>query len=255
MATGGLPLLAYLARSLVDEAPAADALVDQIVGDSEAYIGRLTDAGLLKPSAQPHTSAVVLTLWPLGLLALDRHSQRLIGVDMTDIESAPEALAGYVTTMLELVGPGLLARPCLSTWRRQPDGPHGRRPDMAPAIRTAGLTKDYGRVRALDGLDLEVGRGEVVGFLGPNGAGKSTTIRLLLDLLRPTAGTVEVLGADPRTGGAPLRSRIGYLPGELSLPGRRTAGEYLTYLAAPTRPRSRPPDAGTTPRPPRSWWT
>lgn len=102
---------------------------------------------------------------------------------------------------------------------------------MAPAIRTRGLVKDYGRVRALDGLDLEVERGEVLGFLGPNGAGKTTTIRLLLDLIRPSAGTVEVLGVDPRAGGPTLRARIGYLPGELGLPPTRTAGEYLHYLA------------------------
>jgi ABC-2 type transport system ATP-binding protein len=103
---------------------------------------------------------------------------------------------------------------------------------MAPAIRTRGLVKDYGRVRALHGLDLEVQPGEVFGFLGPNGAGKSTTIRLLLDLLRPTAGTVEVLGQDPVLGGPALRSRLGYLPGELALPPRTTAGEYLRHLAA-----------------------
>src|SRR5665647_2560932 len=102
---------------------------------------------------------------------------------------------------------------------------------MTPAIRTVGLVKDYGKVRALDGLDLAVESGQVFGFLGPNGAGKSTTIRLLLDLLRPTAGTVEVLGQSPREGGPALRARIGYLPGELGLPSRKTAGEYLHYLA------------------------
>ncbi|MBM3147248.1 MAG: ATP-binding cassette domain-containing protein, partial [Actinobacteria bacterium] len=86
-------------------------------------------------------------------------------------------------------------------------------------IRTEGLVKDYGKVRALAGLDLEVQRGEVFGFLGPNGAGKSTTIRLLLDLLRPTAGRIEVLGRAPAAGSAGLRARIGYLPGELALTG------------------------------------
>ena len=103
---------------------------------------------------------------------------------------------------------------------------------MAPVIRTRGLVKDYGRFRALHGLDLEVERGEVFGFLGPNGAGKSTTIRILVDLLRPTAGTVEVLGEVPAVVGPALRARIGYLPGELSLPPRITAGEYLAHLAA-----------------------
>ena len=98
-------------------------------------------------------------------------------------------------------------------------------------IRTEGLVKDYGRVRALDGLDLEVRRGEVFGFLGPNGAGKSTTIRVLVDLLRPTAGHAEVLGVTPRDGGPELRRRIGYLPGELAMTGRVTAGELLHDLA------------------------
>jgi ABC-2 type transport system ATP-binding protein len=102
---------------------------------------------------------------------------------------------------------------------------------MTTAIRTEGLVKDYGKVRALAGLDLEVEAGQVFGFLGPNGAGKSTTIRLMLDLLRPTAGTVEVLGQSPAAGGPALRTRIGYLPGELGLPTRKTAGEYLGYLA------------------------
>jgi ABC-2 type transport system ATP-binding protein len=100
-----------------------------------------------------------------------------------------------------------------------------------PVIRAEGLVKDYGAVRALAGLDLEVQRGEVFGFLGPNGAGKSTTIRILLDLLRPTSGRVEVLGTQPRRGGAALRSRIGYLPGELSMAGSQTAGDALRYLA------------------------
>ncbi len=98
-------------------------------------------------------------------------------------------------------------------------------------IRTEGLVKDYGKVRALAGVDLEVERGEVFGFLGPNGAGKSTTIRILLDLLRPTAGRVEVLGVTPLEGGPQLRRRIGYLPGELAIEGGKTAREALRYLA------------------------
>ena len=102
---------------------------------------------------------------------------------------------------------------------------------MQTAIRATGLVKDYGCTRALAGLDLEVAAGEVFGFLGPNGAGKSTTIRILLDLLRPTSGTVEVLGVAPSAGGPALRARIGYLPGELGLPARTTAHAYLAHLA------------------------
>lgn len=99
-------------------------------------------------------------------------------------------------------------------------------------IQTSGLVKNYGTVRALDGLDFAVEQNEIFGFLGPNGAGKSTAIRVLLDLLRPTAGRAEVFGIAPADGGTALRRRIGYLPGELALRGRRTAGELLRHLAA-----------------------
>jgi ABC-2 type transport system ATP-binding protein len=90
--------------------------------------------------------------------------------------------------------------------------------------------KTYGRSRGLAGLDLRVDTGEVYGFLGPNGAGKTTTIRLLLDLIRPTSGTVRVLGRDPRADGVALRRRIGYLPGDFVVDGRQTGRELLTYL-------------------------
>lgn len=101
----------------------------------------------------------------------------------------------------------------------------------AAVIAIDGLVKDYGKVRALDGVDLEVREGEIFGFIGPNGAGKSTTIRILLDLLRPTSGTVRVLGEDPRAGGPRLRARLGYLPGELDLDGTATARQLLEHLA------------------------
>jgi ABC-2 type transport system ATP-binding protein len=101
----------------------------------------------------------------------------------------------------------------------------------ASVIAISGLVKDYGKVRALDGVDLEMRAGEVFGFIGPNGAGKSTTIRILLDLLRPTAGTVRVLGVDPHAGGPALRARLGYLPGELTLEGTATARQLLGHLA------------------------
>jgi ABC-2 type transport system ATP-binding protein len=99
-------------------------------------------------------------------------------------------------------------------------------------IRAENLVKDYRSVRALDGVDLTVARGEIFGFLGPNGAGKSTTIRLVMDLLRPTSGRVEVLGMSPARGGGDLRRRIGYLPGELAMRGRQSAGDLLRHLAA-----------------------
>ena len=102
---------------------------------------------------------------------------------------------------------------------------------MNAAIRCEGVTKRFGAVTALDGLQMEVPSGQVVGYLGPNGAGKSTTIRLLLDLARPTAGRLEVLGSDPRTGGASIRRRVGYVPGELRLDDRLTVGETFESWA------------------------
>jgi ABC-2 type transport system ATP-binding protein len=102
----------------------------------------------------------------------------------------------------------------------------------SPAIETAGLGKTYdGTVQALVDLDLRVERGEVFGFLGPNGAGKSTTIRLLLDLIHPTAGRASVFGLDTRADGVAARERLGYLPGDLRLPDRLTARETLDSLA------------------------
>jgi ABC-2 type transport system ATP-binding protein len=98
-------------------------------------------------------------------------------------------------------------------------------------IQTEGLSKDFGHTHALQGLDLTVHAGDVFGFIGPNGAGKSTTMRILMDVLRPTSGTVRVLGTDPRTGGGRLRARIGYLPGELALDGRSEVGSWLDYQA------------------------
>lgn len=102
---------------------------------------------------------------------------------------------------------------------------------MNQAIQTRGLGKRFGRTTALHDLNLNVSRGEVFGLIGPNGAGKTTAMRLLLDLIRPSSGTLTVLGEHPRQGSANLRSRVGYLPGELRLQGRARAGELLQHYA------------------------
>ncbi|RXZ67518.1 ABC transporter ATP-binding protein [Agromyces albus] len=99
------------------------------------------------------------------------------------------------------------------------------------AVTTRGLTKRYGSHTALHGIDLDIARGSVFGVIGPNGAGKTTTMRLLLDIIRPSGGEVRVLGEDPRTGGAALRRRIGYLPGELHLASRVRGRELLAHYA------------------------
>jgi ABC-2 type transport system ATP-binding protein len=98
-------------------------------------------------------------------------------------------------------------------------------------IRAEALTKRYGDARGIEGLDLSVEPGEVFGFLGPNGAGKSTTIRLMLDLIRPTSGRVELFGLDTRRESVAIRRRVGYLPGDLRLYERMTARELLGYFA------------------------
>ncbi|PTH90467.1 ABC transporter [Streptomyces sp. A244] len=103
---------------------------------------------------------------------------------------------------------------------------------MENAIELRELTKTYGARRGLSGLILDVCVGEVFGFLGPNGAGKSTTIRLLLDLIRPTSGSAVVLGLDPRADGLRLRSRVGYLAGDFVCDGRQNVRGYLRFLAA-----------------------
>lgn len=97
------------------------------------------------------------------------------------------------------------------------------------AIRTAGLTKRYGRVSALDALDLTVPAGEVFGFLGPNGAGKSTTIRLLLGLARPSAGRAWIFDADARDVAVAHRS-IAYVPADVALWPTLTGAETLELL-------------------------
>ena len=103
-------------------------------------------------------------------------------------------------------------------------------PTQTPAIRTEGLTKHYGNVRALEGLDLDVQSGEIFGFLGPNGAGKSTMIRTLLGFLHPTAGRASVLDMDIVRESVQIRRRVGYLPGGISLYDSLTGSDALDYL-------------------------
>jgi ABC-2 type transport system ATP-binding protein len=97
-------------------------------------------------------------------------------------------------------------------------------------LRAVGLTKRYGRVVALDGLDLEVGAGEVHAFLGPNGSGKTTAIRVLLGLLKADAGEVTLLGGDPWRDAVELHRRVAYVPGDVTLWPGLTGGEIIDLL-------------------------
>src|SRR4051812_20603057 len=101
---------------------------------------------------------------------------------------------------------------------------------MSEAISVSGLVKNFGRTRALDGLDLTVETGEVHGFLGPNGAGKSTTLRILLGLLRADAGTATLLGGDPWRDISSLHRRLAYVPGDVTLWPNLSGGEVIDLL-------------------------
>ena len=102
---------------------------------------------------------------------------------------------------------------------------------MELAVETHGLTRDFGSFRAVNGVDLAVPAGSFYGFLGPNGAGKSTTIKCLTGLLKPSAGTMRILGTDPLADPVSVKRRIGVVPEDLALFDRLTARETLRFVA------------------------
>lgn len=102
---------------------------------------------------------------------------------------------------------------------------------MDVVLRAKGLSKQYGAFTALDALDLEMKKGEVLGYLGPNGAGKTTTIRLLLGLIKPTAGSAEIFGLDAQDKKVEVHARTAYVPGEATLWPQLTGAETLHLLA------------------------
>jgi ABC-2 type transport system ATP-binding protein len=101
----------------------------------------------------------------------------------------------------------------------------------APAIEVHGLRKRFGRTDVLQGIDLAVPRNTVFGFLGPNGAGKSTTMKILVGLLRPSAGTVRVVGHDVERDGIAARASIGYLPQDASYWNHLNVRDVLRFTA------------------------
>ena len=100
-----------------------------------------------------------------------------------------------------------------------------------PAIELDGLTKRFGDVTALRGVNMTVEDGDVFGFLGPNGAGKTTTIDIILDFVRPTAGAATVLGMDAREDSEAIRERLGVLPEGFDLYDRLTGRQHLEFVA------------------------
>lgn len=97
----------------------------------------------------------------------------------------------------------------------------------APALVVSRVTKHFGRTVALDDVSFDVPQGCIFGLIGPNGSGKTTLIRVALDLLRATSGSVSLLGLDSRRGGVEARRMSSYLPGNLMLPPRLTGRQYL----------------------------
>lgn len=108
---------------------------------------------------------------------------------------------------------------------------HTIQPDPELVIQINGLTKSYGKVRALRGIELAVKRGEIFGFLGPNGAGKTTTIRCLLDMIRPDRGRVYLMGIDPQLDPVAAQACTGYLPGEMQFYENMTVEQQLRFFS------------------------
>jgi ABC-2 type transport system ATP-binding protein len=107
---------------------------------------------------------------------------------------------------------------------------------MTMVVSASQLGKSYGKHRAVTDVTFDVPRGSVVGLIGPNGAGKTTVLRMLVDIIRPSSGTVTVFGQTPKKASPALRERIGYLPGEFRLSTRATAKQVLTFFAGVSGP-------------------
>lgn len=97
-------------------------------------------------------------------------------------------------------------------------------------IEVKDFKKHYGKVEAVDGITFNVEKGEIFGFLGPNGAGKTTTIRTMMDFMRPTSGSISILGKDSAKDAVELKERIGYLSGDVRLYGKWTGKEHIMFL-------------------------
>ena len=122
-----------------------------------------------------------------------------------------------------------------ATWPTVWSANGGSKPAAAPALAPALIevrraTKHYGRDIGIEEVNLDVRRGEVLGLLGPNGSGKTTLLRLMLGLLNFTSGRISIFGRDVTAVGKAIRSRIGYLPGDLALYDQQTVMQYLEFM-------------------------
>ncbi|MEO5628010.1 MAG: ABC transporter ATP-binding protein [Candidatus Saccharimonadales bacterium] len=100
-----------------------------------------------------------------------------------------------------------------------------------PALKFDHVSKRYGSSRGVEDLDFSVPQGEIFGFLGPNGAGKTTTIRMIIDAIRPSQGSIKVMGLDSRNDSVKVHHKIGYLSGDMEMDRRLTGQQYLEYMA------------------------
>jgi len=99
-----------------------------------------------------------------------------------------------------------------------------------PALELKNLKKHFGGIKAVDGIDLSIEKGEIFGFLGPNGAGKTTTIRCIMDFIRPTGGKILVQGKDSINDTVQIKDNIGYLPADISVYGTWTGKEHFDFV-------------------------
>ncbi len=147
------------------------------------------------------------------------------------VGAPPELLPTAAGPIPDVAGP-VHARPVLEVATSEIGGLPAGRGTSVPALQTENLTRDFGMMRAVDGLNLTVAAGRFYGFLGPNGAGKSTTIKMLTGLLAPTSGTMRILGEDMSDPARALvvKRRIGVVPENLALFDNLTGSEYLTFI-------------------------
>ena len=241
------PLMAYLVRSMQSGSELAKMLWRKMIDDAEQYMEEGVRSGLIKPSRDPRARAKYLGMTGGGgfLLYLQMHD------NPTDLRAV---LRDYgeemVLPALEIYTEGLMTDSTMYDAFLQarekgiPFHIQRRRTAMTAtslqranttrsqlAVEIQGLSKSFGRTKALDGLDLTVAPGDITGFLGPNGAGKSTTIRVLLGLLRADGGTVRLLGGDPWRDAVALHRRIAYVPGDVTLWPNLTGLQAIDFLA------------------------
>jgi ABC-2 type transport system ATP-binding protein len=103
-------------------------------------------------------------------------------------------------------------------------------------IEVRNLVKHFGSTKAVDGISFDVREGEIFAFLGPNGAGKTTTIRTMMDFIRPTAGSISILGKDAQKDSVELKKNVGYLSGEVKLNHRWTGAQHIRFFQKKMQP-------------------